>query len=119
MPDHHDLIADLEAEIESLRDAAERCRKIARAAKAAFSLGVASLALALLSRKRARPGPQAIAAVILDEADLDVAHMAGEAMERHPGDSRLSPFDDAHEPLGLLGSEAPTAQHSPFHQFHE
>ena len=45
----------------------------------------------------ARPGPQAISPVILDEADLDVANVPGEALELHPGDVRLSPFDDAHE----------------------
>src|SRR5687768_17316397 len=49
MLDQHELIADLEAEIERLRDDAERCRKIARAAKAAVGVGLGCLALSLLS----------------------------------------------------------------------
>ena len=43
MLDQHQLIADLEAEIDGLRDSAERCRKIDMAAKAAMGLGVALL----------------------------------------------------------------------------
>ena len=39
----HDLIANLEAEIDGLRDSAERCRKIDMAAKAAMGVGVALL----------------------------------------------------------------------------
>jgi hypothetical protein len=48
MPSEHDQIVELEAEIERLRDAAERCRKIGLAAKLALGLGLASLASALL-----------------------------------------------------------------------
>ena len=36
----HDLIANLEAEIDGLRDSAERCRKIDMAAKAAMGLAL-------------------------------------------------------------------------------
>jgi hypothetical protein len=36
MPDHHDLIVGLEAEIHELHEAVERCRKIELAAKAAL-----------------------------------------------------------------------------------
>src|SRR5215207_6691762 len=43
MLDPHQLIADLEAEIDGLRDSAERCRKIDMAAKAAMGVGVALL----------------------------------------------------------------------------
>src|SRR5215204_2481088 len=43
MLDQHQLIADLEAEIDGLRDSAERCRKIDMAAKAAMGVGVALL----------------------------------------------------------------------------
>src|SRR4051794_34102930 len=43
MLDQHQLIADLEAEIDGLRDSAERCRKIDMAAKAATGVGVALL----------------------------------------------------------------------------
>ena len=43
MLDHHQLIADLEAEIDGLRDSAERCRKIDMAAKAALGAGLALL----------------------------------------------------------------------------
>ena len=48
MPSEHDQIVELEAEIERLRDAAERCRKIGLAAKLAIGLGLASLASALI-----------------------------------------------------------------------
>jgi hypothetical protein len=48
MSDPHELIAELEAEIEHLRDAAERCRKIDLGTKLAIALGVASLAAAVL-----------------------------------------------------------------------
>ena len=43
MLDQHQLIADLEAEIDDLRDSAERCRKIDMAAKAALGVGLALL----------------------------------------------------------------------------
>src|SRR5215217_9384658 len=46
--DHRELISDLEAEIDALRDAAERCRKIDMAAKAAMGIGVALLLVAFL-----------------------------------------------------------------------
>jgi hypothetical protein len=39
MPIQHELIADLESEIDALRDEAERCRKIDIAGKLAFALG--------------------------------------------------------------------------------
>jgi hypothetical protein len=39
MPNQHELIADLESEIDALRDEAERCRKIDIAARVAFALG--------------------------------------------------------------------------------
>jgi Na+-transporting methylmalonyl-CoA/oxaloacetate decarboxylase beta subunit len=39
MPDPHQEIADLEAEIDALVDAAERCRKIIVLAKAAIATG--------------------------------------------------------------------------------
>jgi hypothetical protein len=43
MLDQHQVVADLEAEIDGLRDSAERCRKIDMAAKTAMSVGVALL----------------------------------------------------------------------------
>src|SRR3954471_11001966 len=43
MLDQHQLIADLEAEIDGLRDSAERCRKIDIVAKAGVGTGVALL----------------------------------------------------------------------------
>jgi hypothetical protein len=43
MLDQHQLIANLEAEIDDLRDSAERCRKIDMGAKAAMGVGVALL----------------------------------------------------------------------------
>jgi hypothetical protein len=43
MPNQHELIADLESEIDALRDEAERCRKIDIAAKLAFGLGTITL----------------------------------------------------------------------------
>jgi hypothetical protein len=51
MLDQHELIAALKAEIENLQQAVERCRKIARAAKAGVGLGVICLALSLLAFK--------------------------------------------------------------------
>ena len=47
MLDQHQLIADLEAEIDALRDSAERCRKIDMAAKAAMGVGVALLLISV------------------------------------------------------------------------
>src|SRR5829696_2409151 len=44
MPIQHEVIADLETEIDALRDEAERCRKIDIAAKLAFGLGCITLA---------------------------------------------------------------------------
>src|SRR4051794_41695694 len=43
MLNQHQLVADLEAEIDDLRDSAERCRKIDMAAKAALGVGLALL----------------------------------------------------------------------------
>ena len=43
MLDQHQLVADLEAEIDNLRVSAERCRKIDMAAKAALGVGLALL----------------------------------------------------------------------------
>ena len=43
MLDQHQVVADLEAEIDSLCDSAERCRKIDMAAKTAMGVGVALL----------------------------------------------------------------------------
>jgi hypothetical protein len=48
MSDQQNLIADLEAETEHLRDAAERCRKIDLGTKLAIALGVACLASAVV-----------------------------------------------------------------------
>ena len=48
MLDERQAIADLEAELEQLRDAADPCRKIAMAAKVAMVAGVAALVLAFL-----------------------------------------------------------------------
>src|SRR3954451_16983000 len=48
MTGEDNLIAELEAEIEHLRDAAERCRKIDLVTRAAIGLGIACLASALL-----------------------------------------------------------------------
>jgi hypothetical protein len=69
--------------------------------------------------KGAGPGPEAIAAVILDEADLDVPDMAGEAPELHPGDTRLPPADDAHPALGFSAAKRAPPQHLRLHEFHE
>jgi anaerobic glycerol-3-phosphate dehydrogenase len=43
MPNQHEVIADLETEIDALRDEAERCRKIDIVAKLAFGLGCITL----------------------------------------------------------------------------
>jgi hypothetical protein len=48
MRDQHELIPELEAEIEHLRDAAEGCRKVDLGTKLAIALGVACLAAALV-----------------------------------------------------------------------
>ena len=44
----HDLIANLEAEIDGLRDSAERCRKIDIVAKAVIGIGVGLLVIGFL-----------------------------------------------------------------------
>ena len=49
MLDQHQSITDLEAEIDALRDSAERCRKIDMAAKAALGVGVALLLISFFS----------------------------------------------------------------------
>ena len=46
--EEQEIIADLEIQIEHLRDAAERCRKIELAAKAIIGVGAACLGSALL-----------------------------------------------------------------------
>jgi hypothetical protein len=43
MPNQHELIADLEIEIDALGDEAEQCRRIDIAAKLAFALGYITL----------------------------------------------------------------------------
>jgi hypothetical protein len=48
MLDQRALIADLEAEIEALHEAAERCTKLALLAKAAVAAGAGGLVLAML-----------------------------------------------------------------------
>src|SRR4051794_29225793 len=48
MLNQHQLVADLEAEIDDLRDSAERCRKIDMAAKAALGVGLALLLMGFL-----------------------------------------------------------------------
>ena len=48
MLDQHQLIADLEAEIDGLRDSAERCRKIDIVAKAVMGIGVGLLLIGFL-----------------------------------------------------------------------
>ena len=48
MSNQHELIADLELEIDALRDEAERCRKIDIAARLAFALGCIILFTAFL-----------------------------------------------------------------------
>lgn len=49
MVSEHEEIAELEAEIERLRDAAERGRKVDLGTKAAIAIGIACLASALVS----------------------------------------------------------------------
>ena len=48
MSDHHQQIADLEAEIDTLSDAAEQCRKSMVVAKVAIGGGVLLFAVSLL-----------------------------------------------------------------------
>jgi hypothetical protein len=48
MLDQHPLVADLEAEIDSLCDSAERCRKIDIVAKAVMGIGVGLLVIGFL-----------------------------------------------------------------------
>ena len=48
MLDQHQLVADLEAEIDGLRDGAERCRKIDIVAKAVMGIGVGLLVIGFL-----------------------------------------------------------------------
>ena len=48
MLDQHQLITDLEAEIDGLRDSAERCRKIDIVAKAVMGIGVGLLVIGFL-----------------------------------------------------------------------
>jgi hypothetical protein len=48
MLDQHQLVADLEAEIDGLRDSAERCRKIDIVAKAVMGIGVGLLVIGFL-----------------------------------------------------------------------
>ena len=48
MLDQHQLITDLEAEIDGLRDSAERCRKIDIVAKAVMGIGVGLLLIGFL-----------------------------------------------------------------------
>jgi hypothetical protein len=55
MPDLHDQIADLEAEIEELSEAAVRCRKVITAAKVAVAAGVLLLAIIMLGVVRFDP----------------------------------------------------------------
>jgi hypothetical protein len=48
MPNQHELIANLESEIDALRDEAERCRTIDIAARVAFAFGSIILFTAFL-----------------------------------------------------------------------
>ena len=67
MRDVHEQIADLEAEIEALGDAAERCRKVMFGAKAAAAAGGLLLAIVitgLLPIGRALPFVLATAAIL-------------------------------------------------------
>jgi hypothetical protein len=48
MLDQHQLVADLEAEIDGLRDGAERCRKIEVVSKAVMGIGVGLLLMGFL-----------------------------------------------------------------------
>jgi hypothetical protein len=67
MRDLHEQIAELEAEIETLRDAAERCRKVmfgAKAASAAGGLLLAIVVTGLLPIGRPLPFVLATAAIL-------------------------------------------------------
>jgi hypothetical protein len=54
MPIQHELIADLETEIDALRDEAERCRKIDIVARVAFGLGTITLVTSFVKQVRSR-----------------------------------------------------------------
>ena len=56
MPDPHQEIADLEAEIDELAHAAERCRKLMVLAKVATGAGGLLFALTLVGLVRSGPG---------------------------------------------------------------
>src|SRR5215207_7695023 len=62
MPDLHDEIAELEAEIDGLSGAAERCRKITLAAKAVITAG--GLLLLIILTGLIQFGPAALVAAI-------------------------------------------------------
>ena len=55
MPDSHQEIADLEAEIDELADAAERCRKVIVLAKVATGAGGLLLVVTLVGLFRSGP----------------------------------------------------------------
>jgi hypothetical protein len=55
MPDSHQEIADLEAEIDELADAAERCRKVIVLAKVATGAGALLLVVTLVGLFRSGP----------------------------------------------------------------
>jgi hypothetical protein len=61
MPDPHQEIADLEAEIDELADAAERCRKIIVLARVATGAGGLLLVAALIELFRSGPGALVLA----------------------------------------------------------
>ena len=64
MSDPRDEIARLEARIERLSESAERCRKIAVAAKAAIAAGLVLLAAILLGFVHADALPLMLAAIL-------------------------------------------------------
>jgi hypothetical protein len=53
-------------------------------------------------RERARPDPHAIAAVVLDKANLNRARVCCEALKRHVGDTVLRPGDPVNLPALIL-----------------
>ena len=55
MPDPHQAIADLEAEIDELADAAERCRKVIVLARVAAGVGGVLFAITLVGLFRSGP----------------------------------------------------------------
>jgi hypothetical protein len=61
MPDPHQQIADLEADIDALSEAAERCRKIIVAARAATAAGCLLLMVVLMGLFRSEPAALVIA----------------------------------------------------------